>query len=163
MSGLEVVARSVVTVTDICAVGRGAGWKDLHIRGGCPGGGGPGYRFNSDAKGITLFRPVEASVTWAEVRDLIEAGLTTELLAEANDAYRTYCEVAGESINRTHAAPRPKDTPPPEWLAETADRRARSEAASRRMAAVQRQVVANGLRALSEPDGQLALFAPGVS
>lgn len=111
---LEHVARRLVVLTDIIAVGRGS--TSLWISTCSPGGGGGGLQYSSDSKGckVTQSPAGPGFVRWREVVEIIRAGSTPELLERAADAHRRYCDgdskswqdmrdVVDEVVARWHA------------------------------------------------------------
>lgn len=150
MSGLlSFVAPLVITLDDVCQVGRGG--KELPSKRGTPGWCGAGLQVDSDAKGVHVHQSPHGTgtVTWAELRQVILDGLTPDLLTKATTRYRMYVECVMEPTigryewrtDRVHAA-------------RLACHQARYSRICRAMRSVTDEVVRRGLEA-SEP---LTLF-----
>lgn len=85
---LRHVAPHLVTAQDALAVAHGADWRDLWIRSTHPGGIGQHLAFRAGSTRIDVERSPDGpgTVTWAELADMIRAGLTDQLVADLEAA-----------------------------------------------------------------------------
>ena len=123
---------------DAIKIADGGTWKDLWLKTTLPGAMNGAVAYRSDATKITVTRSPdgEGTVTWAEIAEVIAAGLTPELAAEARDAGRRW-----RAFN--DGAPIDGDT---------------YSTCTARFRSIEHRIAAHGLDVLAQVDGQMSLF-----
>lgn len=85
---LRHVSHHAVVAHDALKIARGGTWRDLWLRNVLGGACTHEVRFTANAKAITITRSPDGPgvVTWAEVAELIRAGLDDDLVADLRSA-----------------------------------------------------------------------------